>query len=106
MSFSRLLTHTVSIKRLGAGSGVQQTYSTAATGVSTLIQPLDPESQQAANLAFVNAYKAFMLFGTDVRVGDRLTDQDSRVYAVRGVRNRNYGSLTHIELFLEEDGAN
>lgn len=107
MSLASLLTHTVSVKRQAAGAGVQVSYQ-AVTGMSAvkcLIQPLDPEDTSRVADSWGSDFKAFFASGTDIRKGDRLTDQDGQEYGVRGIRLRNYGPARnqHVEALLGSD---
>ncbi len=107
MSLASLLVHTVTVKRLGASSGVKKVWEAAGSGVPCLIQPLDPEPQEASFNSWGKDFRAWFLPTQDVREGDQLVDADGRTFGVRGVRLRNYGSadMRHLEARLGLDGG-
>lgn len=107
MSITHLLTHTVSVKRSASAGGVKHTYQPVAglEAVPCLIQPLSPEDSATLADAYGSDFKGFFAAGTDIQIGDKLTDQDSRDFSVRGIRQRNYGpaAMQHLEVLLGAD---
>lgn len=107
MSLATLMTHTVSVKRKTATTGVKFTYQavTALASVPCLIQPLDPEATERTADSWASDYKAFFAVDADIQKGDKLTDQAGREFSVRGIRLRNYGSTAnqHLEALLGAD---
>lgn len=105
MSLARLLTHRVTIQRQAAAAGVTKTYQAVLTDVHCLIQPVDPDPVEQPASSFSKDFRVWFPYGTAVKEGDRLVDQDSRTYGVRGVRSRNYGpaSLRHLEALVALD---
>ena len=108
MAIMRRLVHLCSIRRLTAGMGVKKTYTTQASGVPCLIQPLDAESAIAAGMAFGRAFRGWFMIDAIISEGDKITDHQGRNMTVRGVRLRDYGTAAnqHKDVLLEQDAAN
>lgn len=103
MSFTRLLTHSVNVKRPTATVGVVKTYQQVATNIDCLIQPLDDVATQGVGMAFGEGFRLFADLAANITDGDELVDQDNNVYFVRGIKAFNYGSFPHLEALLAKD---
>lgn len=103
MSFTRLLTHEVTVKRPQATVGVQKAYTQVAANLACLIQPLDNVANQIVGMAFGEGFRCFADLTAGILDGDELVDQDGAVYFVRGIKKFNYGSFPHLEVLLMKD---
>lgn len=105
MSLASLLTHAVAVSRLVDGAGITRAYEQVSASVPCLVQPLDAESSQQAGMSFGSAFRVWFLPDADIQVGDRLEDQQSRNYTVRGVNLRDYGINQHLDVLVEQDAG-
>lgn len=107
MSLYTLMTHTVTTYRLVATTGIKKAYIANLTDQQCLIQPISAEFAQKTGMVFDRSFNCFVPLGTDLQIGDKVVDQDSKEYRVAGSLKRNYGVYTQHLTFLltEETGA-
>ena len=69
-----------------------------------MIQPLSPEYAAKNYNVFGRAYHLYVPLGSDVEIGDRVTDQDGKTYNISGSLLRNYGQHgQHITFWMTEE---
>lgn len=100
--FTSLLTHTITIKRPTATTGIKKTYQ-GSTAYSCLIQPLDDVATQAAGMAYGTGFRCYADLTADIREGDQAVDESGRKFFVKGIRRRNYGNFPHLDMLFGED---
>lgn len=103
MSLRSLLTHSVTVSRLADAGAGKKVLGTVESAVPCLIQPVTPESAQAAGMSWESAFAAWFLPDANILEADKLTDQDGRDFRVRGIRLRNYGTQQHKQALLQRD---
>lgn len=102
-----MMVHLMTTYRLTSTTGIKKTYQANLTDQQCLIEPISPEFAQKTGLLFGRTYNCFVPIGTDLQIGDKVVDQDSKEYRVTGSLKRNYGMYTsHLTFLLsEETGA-
>ena len=98
-----MFNHEVSVSRLTDGTGGRRVYGVASGEVFCFIEPVDVETAQASGYNLEKTYLAYFAEdNVDVLVGDKLTDQDSNEYTVKGItRFKHAGSVSHATAVLE-----
>ncbi|MBA4306994.1 MAG: hypothetical protein C0429_09695 [Sphingopyxis sp.] len=90
------LRHTVTISR-STVTGNKTTYAVAGE-ILAHIQPID-DSFTTGQMG--RSSKAYRLFSTsEVRIGDRLEDQDGEKYECTGVKHHTFRAKSHYEATL------
>lgn len=92
--------HTATIRRLVDGANGQSSYADNLTS-KCFIQPLDNESSELLNMAFAKGSWGYFPFGTDIKAKDEVVWKTVK-YGVRGVKEHDYGNLTHKRVLLEQ----
>lgn len=81
------LTDRVSVKRNGAIVGSHKTGATVvATGIPCLITASAPQAAAQRGLDLSQAYDLYTQRDANIEVGDKLTDQNGRVFFISGVQ--------------------
>ncbi len=103
MSFRTLLTHTVSIYRLTASSGIKQDYQSVVTGQKALLQPLSEQNAAIEGMVFGKGYQGFFPSGTNIQAGDKVIDANSVEYRVAGIKKFDYGSNNYVLVLMQRE---
>lgn len=90
--------HTAAIHRMTEAGG-KYTFGLSSSS-KCFLQPLDAEKSQAYGITFSKGYHCYLPLTADITEKDRLII-DSVTYGVKGVRQHNYGTLSHIRATLE-----
>lgn len=100
-----ILDKTVSVKRLtqDSGNSDKESYvsNAALTSVPINIQPASPEYTVLVEGVYAQTYKAFVTH-SGILNGDQLTDNNGRVYMVKGIEDWDFPPLPHYEMTLVE----
>lgn len=79
-------------------TGNKTTYAQVATGIAAHIQPL---TDTFATAEMGRGIKAYRLFSpSEIRIGDRLVDQNAAAYEVAGVKRHKFRGKQHYEATL------
>lgn len=106
MSIARFFDTNVVVRRLGTVSGNKKTYTTTAT-VNAHVQKMGREARVKQDIIEENAYLAWFKVNTDIKEGDRVTDQNTgKEFVVQEVNNRTYGINQHLETLMSQKGEN
>ena len=101
MNIARFFDQDVVVRRLKTTTGNKKTYQGTAT-VEGHIQELDKEARQLIGILEEKAWEAWFDVDTDVREGDRLTDDEGTIYIAREVVKKDYGVNQHLQVILME----
>lgn len=102
--FIDTLFNTITTYRLTATVGIQKSWRQNLISQACLIQPVTPEFAAKTGMVFDRTYNCMVEVGTDIQIGDKVTDQDGKKYQVTGSLNRNYGFNTqHTTYLLNEE---
>ncbi len=100
-SIARFFDRNVIVRRLKTLSGNKKTFQGTAT-VEGAIQELDSKARQLLGILQEKAWEAWFDVDTDIREGDRITDEKGVIYNVREVVKKDYGVNQHLQVILEE----
>ncbi|MGX7894403.1 hypothetical protein [Tsuneonella sp. HG222] len=75
--------------------GNKTTYATVGDPFACHIQPIDDTFATGEMGRGGKAYRLFSL--AEVRIGDRLTDQNDKLYEVYGVKHHTFRARSHYE---------
>lgn len=89
----------VGVIRRSIKTGTKYLYGDFAT-TQCFLQPLDTTTAVAYGITFSKAFAAYTPLASDIKEGDELVIAGT-TYGVAGVREHNYGSLTHKKAMLE-----
>lgn len=89
--------HTATILELIETAGKSTYTETGST--KCFLQPLTAEQSQIYGVTFGKSYNCYAPITSDVTEKKRL-EIDGAIYGVRGVRNHNYGNLSHKQAVL------
>lgn len=109
MSFLTMLQHRLTTYRLQNGTGVGKTYQPNLTDEPCLIQPMSAEYAARVGMTFGRSFYCYTAINADIKLGDKVIDQDGREYRVNGTMKRNYGLNQNMCFYLAEqagDGVN
>jgi hypothetical protein len=90
--------HTATVQRQ-VKVGTKSSYADQGT-TQCFLQPLDSEFSQLYGITFGKGSSCYLPYTADVNEGDRLVISGKK-YGVRGMREHNYGSLTHKRAVVE-----
>lgn len=91
--------HSAILKRT-TKSGTKYTYGDNGT-TECFLQPLDIAESQSVGITVSKGSYCYMPYATDIQMGDR-AEINSVTYGVKGVEARDYGSLKHKKVLLEQ----
>lgn len=106
MSFLNLRTKQITITRLTLVTGTTNRYAYTATVTVDYanIQPQDDDKELVSEGAVGKLYKMYVDEALDIQDGDRIRDEDSRLYnVIAGGVNDNYDfgvMVQHREVFV------
>ena len=90
---SRRYPHTWQGNRLmPADDGSGHAYQAVGDPIECMIQTISPYRAAQIGQAYGQAFKLYVPPGSDVKMGDKGTDQDGNTYKVGDVEPRNFGS--------------
>jgi hypothetical protein len=89
--------HAVNISR-STVVGNKTTFAVVATLVPCHIQPMSPVYQNGQWGRLQKEY--LLLSGTEIRVGDKLTDQDGIAYEVLGAAHKAFRGKSHYQAHI------
>lgn len=104
MSIIRFFDREVIVKRLKTITGSKKNFQSTAT-VEGHIQELDQEARQLLNIVEERGWIAWFAVDTDIREGDRITDDEGKTYHVREITKKEYGINQHLEVILMEQNS-
>lgn len=104
MSLYGLFDDTITVRRLKDQGGSYSSFQATAT-VDCTIQALGAEARQVIGILDEKAWRAWLREDSTIAEGDRITDQNGKVYEVREVVTKDYGINRHKEVLLEELNA-
>ena len=93
---------TISISRLVETAGEKTYTQTVASGIGCYIEPADDTIAVAFDGE--GAFEVFALFSDymDITQADKITDQDSNVYRVKGLKKFDSIVGAHIEAIIQK----
>lgn len=98
-----LATNTMIQTRLTAVSGYKQTFATVTAEVPGTLQPIEDHDKSMGEGVFGRQFVFFCDGAVDIKEGDRLKDENSVIYRVRGgaVVRRTFGSIDYLKVICE-----
>lgn len=100
-SIARFFDQDVVVRRLKTTSGNKKTYQGTAT-VEGHIQELDQRARQLMGIIEEKAWEAWFDVDTDIKEGDRITDEKGYIFTVREIVKKDYGVNQHLQVILIE----
>ena len=100
-TIQRFFDREVVVRRLKSSGGFKKTFQGTAT-VEGCIQELDQKARQLLGIIQEKAWEAWFDVDTDIKEGDRITDEKGMIYTVREVVKKDYGVNQHLQVILEE----
>lgn len=100
MSFSNLLTDTLTLKTLTATTGIKKVYN-GSTAYPAMIQPSDDTPSETYGMSYGKMFKVFLDVTCPIKIGDKVTDQNANSYSVHGIKKRGYGNYPHVEAMVQ-----
>jgi head-tail adaptor len=100
-----LLFHRADIERATVAYDTQgapvETWGSVGTSIPCLIQRMSGVMEyQSRDMVFIPTHNGYFRFGTDIKVGDRITDQGGDVYLCRRIDSMPPAS-NQVETILE-----
>lgn len=105
MSYQTMLQHSVLTYRLKQGTGVGRVFTANLTDEPCLIQPMNAEFSARVGMTFGRSYFCYTNIATDIKLGDKVVDQDGKEYRVSGSMKRNYGFNQNMCYYLAEQAG-
>lgn len=105
MSIADLYSRTVSTQRTAVvGTSKRREWGDNLTGLACAIHEVEATQTDLANGSggFMKSYKLWCPLTTDIKIGDRVVDEDDVSYTVKSVKKYNYGKNTHLLIVMNE----